>query len=145
MERKSSKETQLVHVPAEELRHLLRPRGGFDRFANELITLARDHAEAIPMKGFDADAVLAELAAFDALEPAVAAAQKQLQLAQETRLLHASNVWQAMLRIYQWAQLAAQDEPDIDLAIAGFTAFMKKRKHKVAPAPVVTTPVVTTA
>ena len=55
---------------------------------------------------------------------------EQLAMAQETRLLHGSNAWRTTLRLYQFAQAAAPDDPDIQFAIAAFEAFMKRRPKR---------------
>jgi len=138
----------LVHLAAADLKRLPRPRGGFEAFAESLVTLAQKKAGTWRIPGFDAEATLAELAAYRELEPVVSAAQQQLAMAQETRLLHGSNAWRTTLRLYHFAQAAAPDDPDIQFAIAAFEAFMKRRpkrskKPTTPPATPPTTPVAT--
>jgi hypothetical protein len=128
----------LVHLSAADMRRLPKPRNGFEPFAESLIALVKKQPDTLRIKGFDADAVLAELREYQALEAVVTSAKQQLAMAQETRLLHGSNVWRAILRIYRHAQLVALVDPGIAFAIAAFEAFMKVRKHgKTTTTPVV--------
>jgi len=138
----SAAERSLVHVSAAEVKRLPRPRGGFETYAETLIALVQKKSGTWRIPGFDAEATLAELAAYRELEPVVSAAQQQLAMAQETRLLHGSNAWRVTLRLYQYAQAAAPDDPDIQFAIAAFEAFMKngRRKKKVLTTPPATPP-----
>ena len=53
-------------------------------------------------------------------------------MVQKTRLMLASNVWSAQLRIYARAELAAKADAVIDRAIVRFRQFMKKAPQKKA-------------
>jgi hypothetical protein len=114
------------------MRHLPKPRTGFEVFAQRLAALVGDNASVLQVAGVDTSAMLAELAEYEAARSAVLSARNQLKLAQQTEFLHASNVWTQMLRIYRYAKAAGVDDQGILNALADFEAFMKKRKKKAA-------------
>jgi hypothetical protein len=125
----------LVYLTPEEVRRLPKPRAGFEQFVARLVALVNARPDAIRIKGFDAEATLAELRAYMELHAVVNDARLRLAKALDTRLLHGSNVWRTTLRIYRHALAAAQDDVNIEFAIAEFEAFMKigSRKGRKAP------------
>jgi hypothetical protein len=142
--------TTLVDLSPDEVRRLVRPHRGFEVFVEPMVTMYRANLDALRIKGYDPQTTLDDLAAYEALLAEEQAAQLRLELVQKTRLMHASNAWGGVLRIYARADLAAKADAVIDRAIARFRDFMKmgpRKKAVVAPtepaAP--TTPVVTTA
>lgn len=139
-----SSTASLVHLSKSDVKRMLKPRAGFEAYVAQLVELATAQP-ALQSKSFDAKAILDELRAYQTMQGVVAEAKKQLALARETRLQHASNVWRAMLRIYEHAQAEAKDDADVQYAIAGFEAFMKNgRKPHVSPPATTGAPVATT-
>jgi hypothetical protein len=125
----------LVRLTPADVHRLSKPKSGFDAYAQALVALLQAKASVLHVTGVDAEIVLDELEAYQALQPVVANAERQAAMARETRLLHASNVWRAMLKIYQHAQLAAENDAEVEDAVAAFETFLKRRRAKTPPAP----------
>jgi hypothetical protein len=143
--------TTLVDLSPDEVRRLVRPHRGFDLYVQPIIALYRANLDTLRMKGYDPQTTLDEYEAYQSLLAQEQAAQLQLEMVQKTRLMLASNVWGALLRIYARCELAAKVDAVIDRAIVRFRQFMKKAPQKKAapsepaePATPVATPVVTT-
>jgi hypothetical protein len=124
---------QLVHLSAAQLKRLPRPRGGFALFTEPLLAVLADFEGEVVVPDVDVAMVREELREYLALDAVVRDAKLKYEMARGTQLLHGSNVWQAMLLIYQHALAAARTNPLVQAAIAPFAAFMKKHAHKTAP------------
>ena len=125
----------LVYLSPKEVRRLPKPRAGFEKYARQLVALATEHSDVLRIKGFDAEATLAELRACTEMNSVVRDARLQLAMALETRLMHAANAWRTTLRIYQHARVAAPDDVRIESGIASFAKFMKTGRRKKRKAP----------
>jgi hypothetical protein len=120
----------LVGAVSNQVRRPLRPRMSFEHYAPALMQLYKNNVDALYMSGFDPDAVLAELAVFQSSLLAQQIAWNAFKRQQSTTLQHASNVWSAMLLLYERAKAVARTNPEIKLAIAGFVSFMKQSRRK---------------
>ncbi len=125
----------LVDLTPEEIKKLVKPRPGFENFVGALLSLCRSESE-LQIKGLSPSAIEAAHSAYLALQPLEASASKHLEMVQETRLLHSSNAWSGLLKIYNRAQSVAKTNPAVARGVADFAKFMKigPRKKK-APAP----------
>lgn len=129
-QKKRSKRSTTVDVSSSTVRHLVRPRAGFDAHTAALIELYRSHTQELFIAGLDPSAVLAELAQYAASLAAQRALRAQLVQQQETTLLHASSVWTAMLAVYEEARSASKRSSTIRAAIADFEQFMRNQRVK---------------
>jgi hypothetical protein len=118
-------EIALIDLSPEEVKRLPKPKGGFLRFAAPLLALYETNGSALG-SGLDAEAARASLSAVEALDAGLDAERKHLEMVQETRLLHASTVWMAMLDVYARARAAARHDPELARAVADFERFMRK-------------------
>jgi hypothetical protein len=125
----------LVHLSSAEMRHLPKPRTGFEPFAQRLASLVEGNASVAQAAGVDVSAMLEELNEYEAAHSAALSLSNQLKLAQQTEFLHASNVWMLELRIYRVAKALGVDDQDILNALADFEAFMRNKKRAPAKAP----------
>jgi hypothetical protein len=129
----------LVGAVANTVRRPLRPRTNFEHYVPALMQLYKSNVDALYMSGFDPDAVLAELAAYQSSLLAQQIAWNAFKRQQSNTLQHASNVWSAMLLVYERAKAVARTNPEIRLAITEFVSFMKqwrRRKKPLASTPV---------
>jgi len=129
------KSTKLVHLSTAQMQRLAKPRKGFEPFAQRLAALVENNAKVRAMSEVDTRAMLDELAEYEAVHGAAMAARDQLAMAEQTELLHGSNVWTGMLKIYRYAKTLAADDPALAALIADFEAFMSspRRKPKTTP------------
>jgi hypothetical protein len=131
----------LVHLSSAEMRHLPKPRKGFEPYVQRLAALVDGNASVAQAAGVDVSAMLEELDEYEAAHSAALSLSNQLKLAQQTEFLHAANVWSFELRIYRVAKALGVDDQDIQNALADFEAFLKKaRKKKAAATTASTTP-----
>ncbi|MFO0590686.1 MAG: hypothetical protein U0441_24295 [Polyangiaceae bacterium] len=132
--RKPAVSLDLVDLTPEELRALPHPREGFEQHVQALFDLYLAHPEELTIKALSLDDARNRLNAFEALKPVERSAAKHLEMVQETRALHASKVWSAMLDIYAKAQAVARTNADVRRGLADFAAFMANgpRKKKSA-------------
>jgi hypothetical protein len=132
----TKRKAPLVALTPHEVRHLVKPRPGFDAFAEDLFSL---YASNPSVFGTDVDVEAARkaLATYNDLRPQELAAQAVVDQVHETRLLNSSTVWSAMLAIYGHGALAGRTNATIDRGIAPFAAFMKNgpRKQKATATP----------
>jgi hypothetical protein len=126
--KQSNKSTiPLVALTPREVQHLVRPRPGFEQFADDLLSLYASNPSVFGTE-IDVDAVRKALAAYTALRSQELLAKAHLDSVHETRLLNGSTVWSAMLGIYGHGTLAARTNALIGHGIADFAAFMKKKR-----------------
>ncbi len=134
--RRSTRSATTVSAVLTTVRALLYPRTSFDRYAPALMRLYKSYSQELFISGFDPAVVLKELDAYSSAVAAQQVARAELKKQQNAALLHASNVWSAMLAVYERAKIAARTNPDIKAAIAEFERFMHvKRSRPAAAAP----------
>jgi hypothetical protein len=127
---------ELLSLPADDLRRMPRPHGGFEKFVGPLSALVRANPGSIAQAGFDLDELKAHVDAAAALDAPVAQAEEQLTLLADTRFYHASMAWSQTLLMYDRAKSAARSDPAIARALEAFEAFLKHRKKRlVTPTP----------
>jgi hypothetical protein len=142
-QKKSSKRSATVGVSSSTVRHLVKPRTGFEQHTAKLMALYKTYAQELYVNGLDPTDVLEELTAYQTALDGESSLRAQMQLQQREALLHSSNVWTAMLAVYDRARFAARSNPNIELAIADFEQFMrvhraaKKTTPAAPPTPVV--------
>lgn len=129
-EKKAAPEEVLVDLTPEEMSSLPRPRDGFEAHVEPLMALYARFEEELKIKGFDASSAGKHLASFQALEATERSAAKHLEMVRETRQLHASKAWSAMLDVYAKAQAAARTNKELAASLADFTNFMKTGPRK---------------
>ena len=128
----------LVDLTDEEKQKLPKPKEGFDRHVGPMLDLYRRHFDALKSRGANADTIEARFRAWQTLVPVEASAAKHLEVVQESRLLHASKVWSALLEIYAKAQAEARTNREVASAIEDFRKFMatgprKKSTNRTIP------------
>ncbi len=126
---------ELVDLTPAELKALPHPREGFEEHVAPLLALYAAHPDELGIKAFSLTEVEGRFGALQALKPVEKSAAKHLEMVQETRALHASKVWSAMLDIYAKAQAAARTSDEVRRGVADFTAFMALGPRKKKPAP----------
>jgi predicted RNA-binding Zn ribbon-like protein len=127
----------LVELRREDIRRMVKPHGGFEKFTDPLVALVRQFPELISRDGIDLEALKTSLATAEALEAPCAQAEQQLRLLADTRFFHQSSAWSVTLLIYDRAKSAARTSPSIARALEAFEAFLKhKKKRLVTPTPV---------
>jgi hypothetical protein len=135
--KKTDARDALVDLTPDEIKKLVKPRPGFENFLSALLSLYRSEPE-LQIKGLNLALIEAAFSSFVALQPLEASASKHLEMVQETRLLHSSNAWSGMLKIYNRAQSVAKTNQAVARGIADFAKFMKTgpyKKKSPAPAP----------
>jgi hypothetical protein len=119
----SSEAKVLADLSAAETK----PRAGLESLAERFVALVQKKPDALQIKGFDAEATLNELRACRYFDGVIAGIKRALALAQEMRRSHESNVWRVMFQVYQQAEAAAPDDPEIQQAVLAFESFVKSR------------------
>jgi hypothetical protein len=122
--------SKLVDLSPEQVARLPRPRDGFESHVEGMLAFYEANKESLGLVKTPADEVRARLGAWQALASVEASAAKHLEMTQETRMLHSSTVWSAMLDIYGRGQQAAKRDPAIAAGIADFEKFMKVGPRK---------------
>lgn len=130
---KASTFDELVDLTPDEIKRLPKPRDGFEDYVTSILSLYAAQPE-LYVSTLSASEVEGRFRAFQTLKPLEASAAKHLEMVQETRLLHGSKTWSAMLEIYAKAKVAARTNPEIARGIADFAAFMKLGPRKPQPA-----------
>jgi len=120
----------LVDLTPDEVKRLPHPRDGFEAHIEPLLALYQEHRDELASRAVDAAEVRARFTAWRALAAIEASARKHLEMVEETRLLHASKVWSAMLEVYAKARAAARTNPDVARGIADFARFMSLGPRK---------------
>jgi hypothetical protein len=137
---RSKQSTQQLHLSASQIRHLAKPRTGFEGPAQQLLAAVLEQSDQVVPKGFDIAPTLAKITQYQAMTPTVRNKKLDYESAADTQLQLGSEIWQVVLVGYQHAKAAARTNPAIAAAIAPFEAFMKKsrgrRKAKTSSAPV---------
>jgi hypothetical protein len=124
---RSSQSTKQVHLSGSQIRHLAKPRAGFEGPAQQLLAVLLEQPDLIVPKGFDVTTALAKVAQYQAMTPMVRNKKLDYESAADTQLQLGSEIWLLVLSGYQHAKVAARSNPAIAAAIAPFEAFMKKR------------------
>lgn len=129
--------TGLVDLSSEAVQALTRPREKFEEHVEPLFQLYATHREKLGALAIDVDEARARLARYAELAPDEAearaeaeAANKRLEMVQETRVLQASKVWGVMLDIYGKAKQAAKSDATIAEEIKPFAKFMSVGPRK---------------
>ena len=130
--RRSTPSVTTVSAVLTAVGRLIRPRKRFDRYTAPLMQLYESFSQELYISGFDTATVLAELKAYSSAIAAQQVARTELKKQQNAALLHASNVWSAMLAVYERAKIAARSNPDIKAAIAEFESFMHVKRSRPA-------------
>jgi hypothetical protein len=117
---------------------MVKPRSGFETPLQRLFALVGNLLD--PVKGFDAVAMQAKLAQYEAMAPSVLAKKLEYEMAADTLLQLSSDIWQVGMLVYAYAKLAARTDPKVAAAIAPFEAFMKKKGRKKKPPTTPSTP-----
>jgi hypothetical protein len=139
---KKNKKNETVNLTTAQLRHLARPREGFEAQLEILIALYRANPQALYIDS-SPDELEAELNAYRDMVAAEDAEREQLATMEDARLVRGSSLWSALLDLYARGQLASRTKPTIKRGIASAEQFMRThRKRASAPVtPPVTTPV----
>ncbi|MBI5498307.1 MAG: hypothetical protein HY904_25115 [Deltaproteobacteria bacterium] len=122
--------SKLVDLSPAQVAKLPKPRDGFDAHVDGMLAFYDAHKDALGTVMTGVAEVRARLGAWQSLAAVEASAAKHLEMTQETRLLHSSVVWSALLDIYGRGQQAAKRDPAIAAGIAEFEKFMKLGPRK---------------
>jgi hypothetical protein len=128
--RRSILSATTVSAVLTTVRGLVHPRTSFDRYTSTLMQLYKSYTQELFISGFDPAGVLKELEAYSSAVAAQQVARAELKKQQNAALRHASNVWSAMLAVYERAKIAARSNPDIQAAIAEFESFMHVKRSR---------------
>ncbi len=127
----------LVDLSTEEVRHLSKPRDGFEQFVEPMLALYQAHRRQLGDLGATTNELRKDLSIYEELSAREAEAHKELSAIEDTRRVHGSKVWDALLDIYARAQAAGRTSIEVKRAIAEFAQFMSTGpRDKIAqPAP----------
>lgn len=129
--------TELIDLTPEAAKALVRPRDGFEEHAEPLFELWANHEETLGSLAIGVEEARERLARYRDLaseevtaRAAVDAANKRLEMVQETRALQASKVWSVMLDIYGKGKQAGKSDAKIAAEIKAFVSFMATGPRK---------------
>jgi hypothetical protein len=120
-------------ITPNALRRLPRPRAGFERFVEPLLSL-HEKQRALLGGNVDTTDLRARFKSYLALATNEKRLAEELTQVQHARLADAAAVWSGLLDIYARAQAAARTNPAIGRAIADFAVILRRRPPRTAKA-----------
>jgi hypothetical protein len=140
MSRSNTSRSQTIdapHLSASAVRRLPKPRTGFVQFSQEVAAVIKARPDAVNVKGYDPDAILALLVRVVAMASDTSDKKSAYVTAAEAQMVLSSTIWQLTLLGYQHLKTAARTDGRLQTAIEPLEAFMKQRngrkKRKTTP------------
>ena len=133
----ASLKSQKVELSSSALRHLPRPRSGFERFVEPLLSFYESQRTLLG-GGVDLKDLRARFARYQSMAETEQSTRGQLAEIEHVRFSDAATLWRALLDIYAKAQVAARLNPAVARSIADFSALMQRqpRRPRKVPVPV---------